>query len=245
MVQKTTTKAPRNYERAKAGRRSKIIDAARALIGETGKIGFSMRELADRSDLSLATPYNLFGSKGDILVQLYHDDLAQFERRVERLVSKTEIDRFFDVIDLSTKVYMADERFYRTIMGAIQYLPDKRLHRRISPPRLAFWEGVVRDAVEHGYLRAETSPHLIATVLVHIVRSVVAAWSSDDITLERLRAEMGYGFALVLHSVATKSGVAKLETRIEEFEVILANGDRPARTPRARSAAPKPAKQPV
>src|SRR5271168_2287443 len=52
-------------EAGKRERRRRIIEAARALIRETGNAGLSMRALAARAGVSLATPYNLFGSKRD------------------------------------------------------------------------------------------------------------------------------------------------------------------------------------
>ena len=55
-------------EAGKAERRRLIISAARDLIRETGNAGLSMRGLAARAGVSLATPYNLFGSKRAIVV---------------------------------------------------------------------------------------------------------------------------------------------------------------------------------
>ena len=54
-------------EEAKAERRHRIVTAARDLIRETGDTGLSMRAIAARANVSLSTPYNLFGSKGAIL----------------------------------------------------------------------------------------------------------------------------------------------------------------------------------
>ena len=55
-------------EAGKTERRQRIIRAARQLIRQTGNAGLSMRALAVRAGVSLATPYNLFGSKRAIVL---------------------------------------------------------------------------------------------------------------------------------------------------------------------------------
>ncbi|MFX8339372.1 helix-turn-helix domain-containing protein, partial [Acinetobacter baumannii] len=68
---------------AKAERRSRIIKAARDLIRETGDAGLSMRALAAKAGVSLATPYNLFGSKRAVLVAVL-EDIKGFGTRFAR-----------------------------------------------------------------------------------------------------------------------------------------------------------------
>jgi AcrR family transcriptional regulator len=53
-------------EQNKSDKRGQIIKAARELMRIRSSTGFSMRQLADASGVSLATPYNLFGSKQGI-----------------------------------------------------------------------------------------------------------------------------------------------------------------------------------
>ena len=56
--QRTSTR-----ELGKSKRRREILAAARDLMRQSDDLGFSMRTLADRAGVSIATPYNLFGSK--------------------------------------------------------------------------------------------------------------------------------------------------------------------------------------
>ena len=64
-------------------RRRAILDAARALILEDKSRDFSMPALAERAGVSLATPYNLFGTKADILLEIVREDI--FERQSDLL----------------------------------------------------------------------------------------------------------------------------------------------------------------
>jgi len=54
-------------EKQTAERKRRILDVADSLIRQTGGTEFSMRMLAEKAEVSPATPYNLFGSKEGIL----------------------------------------------------------------------------------------------------------------------------------------------------------------------------------
>ncbi len=67
--------------RAKDERRARLTKAARALIAEKPAGQFSMTELATRAGLSLATPYNLFGSKTAILQAVFLAETTGFHKQ--------------------------------------------------------------------------------------------------------------------------------------------------------------------
>ncbi|MGD8829867.1 MAG: TetR/AcrR family transcriptional regulator, partial [Pseudomonadales bacterium] len=69
-------------EEAKEIRRQRILEAARSLIRETARTRFSMRMLAEKSGVSLVTPYNLFGSKQAIMGTLLDEDIGQFAKQL-------------------------------------------------------------------------------------------------------------------------------------------------------------------
>lgn len=65
------TKAPQTRAAQKEMRRSALINAAEALIRESGTTEFSMAVLATRAGFSSqTTPYNLFGTKAGVLYAL-------------------------------------------------------------------------------------------------------------------------------------------------------------------------------
>ena len=57
--------------------RNRILDAAEALIAETGDTSFGTRELAIRAGVSAATPFNHFRSKRGILSAIVERSLEQ------------------------------------------------------------------------------------------------------------------------------------------------------------------------
>jgi AcrR family transcriptional regulator len=87
-------------EAGKAERRKRIIHAARDLIRETGNVGLSMRALAARAGVSLATPYNLFGSKRAIVLAVL-DDVREYHDRFAHLRSTDPLERLFGAVDIA------------------------------------------------------------------------------------------------------------------------------------------------
>ena len=70
-------------EEGKNERRNRITAAARSLI-QSGDSGFRMRALAEEAGVSIATPYNLFGSKQAILSAVMDADLSRFKETLAR-----------------------------------------------------------------------------------------------------------------------------------------------------------------
>lgn len=66
-----------------AGRRKKILEAARTLLTEGGADGLSMRKLAREAGVSVTTLYNLLGSREDILQALIDDSAPRFQPPAE------------------------------------------------------------------------------------------------------------------------------------------------------------------
>ena len=57
--------------------RSAIMDAARALLSESGIYGTNMIEIADRAQVSRASLYNHFRDKGEVFVALVETELER------------------------------------------------------------------------------------------------------------------------------------------------------------------------
>src|SRR5262249_32484158 len=86
-------------------RRGRIPDAAAQLIRATGGTGLSMRTLAERAEVSLATPYNLFGSKGGVLMALQFSALEKLEQAMDDLRARDPIEQVLEVAHLGARIY--------------------------------------------------------------------------------------------------------------------------------------------
>jgi AcrR family transcriptional regulator len=143
-------------EAGKSERRRRIIQAARELIRETGNAGQSMRVLAARAGVSLATPYNLFGSKRAIVLAVLQD-VREFHDRFSHLRAADPLERIFLAVDLQVEIYLADPAFYKTMWAAVFDTSDDLRATLWNARRDAFWRGLLAAAADARAIGREIS----------------------------------------------------------------------------------------
>jgi len=190
-------------EEAKEERRHRIVTAARDLIRETGDAGVSMRAIAGRADVSLSTPYNLFGSKRAIVLAVL-EDIREFTERFAKLRSANAIERIFQVLSMSIRYYVDDPDFYRALWTGVFDLSGKEVRSALLlPERDAFWRYLVDAAIQDGALLPEIDPALLLRSLDLAYASVMLSWVVGGLGTGELEAVVGYGYALVLRGAAS------------------------------------------
>ena len=73
-----------SFTRTQIERRERILSAVRDTLSSHGYDGLSMRELAERANVSPTTLYNLFGGKDALVLAALRDLLAQIAEEVSR-----------------------------------------------------------------------------------------------------------------------------------------------------------------
>jgi len=219
-------------EEAKAERRRRIIHAARELIRETGDAGLSMRALAARAGVSLATPYNLFGSKGAILLAVL-EDIKGFGRRFAGYEACSPPDRVLKAAALAVSYYEQDPDFYRALWGSMLRTTGAEARSMIfNPKREAFWIGLLDAAASDGWLLPEIDTAALMRNLDFTFRSIMLHWINGEIGLDSLQPAVGYGYALALRGAATDKGQQLMLERALAFQAELAAS--PAASDRGR-----------
>jgi AcrR family transcriptional regulator len=201
-------------EDAKEQRRRQIVSAARVLMQKTGKTGFSMRALADEAGVSIATPYNLFGSKQTVMFAVLDADLQQYLDRLQRLRAD-EVDVFFKAVSLTSSLYASEPNFYRAVLFAAYNGGGTKFRSIFDGPRHAMWKRLVTNGIDAEVIRGEVDPTAFAINLGYIFFSCILEWVNNVISLEEMEAKVQYGFAISLHGVATAHAEERLWERVK------------------------------
>lgn len=208
-------------EEAKAERRRRIVAAARELIRETGDTGLSMRAIAARAEVSLTTPYNLFGSKRAIVVAVL-EDVREFHERFSSLHQVNAIDRIFHAMSLSLSYYAEDPDFYRTLWTEALDLSGKEIRADlITPQRYAFWWALITEAAREGALLPAIDLDLLLRNLDLVFGSVMLTWVLGGIGVDDLEPAVGFGYALALRGAASAEAQPRIEKRLMEYQKQL------------------------
>jgi AcrR family transcriptional regulator len=218
-------------ELGKASRRLRILKAARDMIRETGNTDLPMRALASRADVSLATTYNLFGSKRSLVLAVLEDE-RDFQQRFQGLQGCTGLDRLFAAHDLAFSYYAADPDFYRVLWRALLNTSGPDETGLATPERLretqALWQGLIASAVAEGDLAPPVSVAALERTLAQLSAGALLFWVMGGLPTERLAPSVGLGYALALLGCATDAGAARARAHAARYqEALRAHASRP------------------
>lgn len=220
-----TSEAPAGRrEEAKAERRMRIMRAARDMIRETGDMNLPMRELARRAEVSVATFYNLFGSKRAVVLAVLEDE-RDFVQKYHKLNVANAIERIFEAHALAYGYFVQDPDFYRPLWRALLTSGGKDDTGLTSPERRAqtqaAWHALLTAAQEEGLLGKEVPVAALERTLSHSAIGTLLAWTMDALPTEQLMPSVGLGYALILSAVATDQGRALLAPKIRAYRKAL------------------------
>ncbi len=186
-------------EEAKARNKERILSAARELMQTQGG-GLSMRDLAELAGVSVATPYNLFGSKQDVIMAVLDADLAVLRESVAE-IDGDPIDGLFGVIDVMIGMLESAPSFYQSGAVTVQINLNAEVQHRLRAPRHDVLRQLVQRAVQEDYITHQVNPDLFAILLGQTLMIWVNSWANEFVTLEQLKNYAIYDFATTLAGV--------------------------------------------
>ena len=207
-------------EQNKSDKRGQIIKAARELMRIRSSTGFSMRQLADASGVSLATPYNLFGSKQGIISAVMDTDLDDFKDRLLSIDSNP-IDRIFNLVSVSSQLFAEQPNYDKTGALALNRETDKTLKSNFGLPRQALMKHLVQQAIQHEYISPRMNADSLSITLSMQFYSWIQLWANDQITLKELETRGHYTFAVTLAGAATEAAREALLDQIIQLQESL------------------------
>lgn len=165
-------------EEAKAFNRARICAAAQDIIRSEGIDKLTMRSLAERAGVSLRTPYNLFGSKTDVLIALLDEAQLQLAPLGDARREGAVIAHLLDALARIEAFFASDEEYYRGIYQAIMTSdhPEAReagVARAITTAQL-----LVARAVTLGELAPGTDSGSLGRHLAIQLLAVLGMWGS-------------------------------------------------------------------
>ncbi|MCA9567634.1 MAG: TetR/AcrR family transcriptional regulator [Myxococcales bacterium] len=146
----------------KAETRRRILESARALLEERGAEATTMRAIAARADVSLGTVHNYVGSRAELVVVLFVDDLEGViaSRRVT-LPDGPLLDRLLHYFGGFFALYAARPALSRTYVTVAVFAPDTAfaLYMEVTMRFVAELADLIRRS---GELRDDVPPALAA-----------------------------------------------------------------------------------
>jgi AcrR family transcriptional regulator len=180
-------------EQAREERRQRVLAAARWLLVEGAEHGFSMPRLAQKAGLSLATPYNLFGGKAEILAALFEADVGRFHINLQMEQGDATVSSIARALEQLSEGVTRHQTFYFNLwknLTALGIDPSRKLVLPLSRSVLAPIAGSLVDpGSEDGVLRREVlTDHFSRLLEINFIHWISAGWSAA-----RLNSELSLG----------------------------------------------------
>ncbi len=212
-------------QRAKEKRRKLVLIAARGLIVDQGVAGLNMRALAEAAELSVATLYNHFGSKEELLQALLDQSFDTLNAASVEVKAADAIARAQEVVRMACGQFTADADFYRQLLRGLQ---SAEQGARPSSAVLRIWalaETVVADAVAEKAINPSINQRLIAQQILSTYSSALRLWTIGRIDDRVFEAQAMLGVDLALMAYATPAAHKKLTAHAQKLEPIIFAGN--------------------
>lgn len=217
MASEMKQNAPAPHGRRQQGlneRRQRLVRAASELIAERDEGAFSMQELAERAGMSLATPYNLFGSKGAILYAVFEAQIRDFNRDNVWMDGKPAVERIMGVVERLVSAYSRKPHFFRNLWKAVYSLAASELQQLVQPASAHLLVPLVKGLSDDRMITPGIPSVAIETTLARIFDASFEQWASQGWSIERLRSQLRSSFALTFLGLLDPKDRDKLESII-------------------------------
>lgn len=179
--ERAQTRAPPALPPSRAERRSRIIRTALEMLSESDYDDIQMRDVAEGSDVALATLYRYFPSKEQLFAAVQLEWVERLHRRVAQrgLEGDSDLERLLDVLRRSVRSFKTSPQFYRVLM---------MLESTKDPVARDLYEVMAR-ATADTYGEAirntdpETAEHLLRATL-DILGAEMRAWALERRSIE-------------------------------------------------------------
>jgi AcrR family transcriptional regulator len=189
----STRSAPAAPTGGPAARRERIISVTRELIGELGIESITMRDLALRCDVAVATLYNQFGSREAIIAAALQSDFeGRYEPLSRRTVSLGPAGKLRERIGEAARAIVGPMRDYtRSVMFFyFHHKPDSTLRAAIHDFVAADFMAIAQEIETRGDLQPWVHVDTFADDLITQLYGLVMKWSQGYIPDRRLRSRL-------------------------------------------------------
>lgn len=224
-------------------RRRRIRQAAKAALlhpaRDESAEALSMRQIARDARLSVATLYNLFGSKEAILVDILATELEKVDVALSVHRASDPIERCRALVELALSRFIAGAALFRPLLGVIEQQGANPARTTVMQRYMTLLTGTIAAAVVQGLLRDDVPGEIVARQILWGFVQATRYWAAGDLSHDDFRAQSRSVLELGLLGIAAPQARETLVQRLAKLAPRLRRIGRPARAGSAiRSRSP-------
>ncbi len=194
----------------KEKRRQQVLAAVEDSIRSAGAVDFSMRELADKAQVSFATPFNLFGSKEEILAALFNKRVTeQALLTAERAGNHEAVENLLYIAVESCDAYLADAELFRPLMQGFRPQGSSQFGS-VSQQALDLWAQALQRCQQAKMLTAAADIEALARRLHLSFRMAFWMWAAEHMDNSEFRQHALFATVACVLPAATPKGQKRI-----------------------------------
>jgi AcrR family transcriptional regulator len=189
------------WERRQERTRREVIDAAGLLIAESGVEGLTMRKLAERAGVAVATLYNQFGDRDGVLVAFVSSGLDQLEIELDAQPDAGPIDTTRELFDALDDNFSAEPEVWRPIFASLKSGSGGHGMGAVGDRVVAYITSDLAKAAVDGLFVVDVDVEGLARHVFNTRMNRVEKWAHSAIDWDQYRMSSTLGLELILASV--------------------------------------------
>lgn len=189
------------WERRVQETRASVLAAVGEIISESGLEGLTMRRLAERARVAVATLYNQFGDRDGVIVAFVADGLDDLEGQLDAQPATAPIDTTRELFRALDDIVAADVDVWRPVFASLQAGTGGLGMGALGDRVIAFVEGDLAKAAAEGAFAVEVDTATLARHIFVSRLSRLERWAQGTIEWGQYQDSSHLGLELILASV--------------------------------------------
>lgn len=181
--------------------RAEVLSAVGALIVEGGVDHLTMRRLAERAGVAVATLYNQFGDRAGVIVAFVSSGLDALERRVDAQPAAGPIDATRALFLALDDTVLADQAVWRPVFAMLHAAPSIEGLGAVGDRFVARIDADLGKALADGRFTVSLDTERLARHLFGQRMRVLERWAAGSIEWDEYLEIAGLGTELSLAAV--------------------------------------------
>jgi AcrR family transcriptional regulator len=200
-------------------RRQRILDVARLLIADHGYEGVTMRELAEKSLVSVPTLYNLFGGKNELLFAAVESYFNRLLGGAGRAGTEEGLSKLLSLVETVSRETVRHAAYMRALMGFFGGPgASAGLLELVSSELTNQLVEALEQMQRQRQLVAWADPQALSERLTGQLTIVTFEWSQRFLSDAGLRAAMLYGAGTLLLGLARGKAAGEIERLVRKHQ---------------------------
>jgi AcrR family transcriptional regulator len=181
--------------------RRDVLDAAGAVIAEGGVDGLTMRKLAERAGVAVATLYNQFGDRDGVLVAFVSSGLDQLEIDLDAQPPVGPVETTRCLLEAFDESFSAEPEVWRPIFASLKSGPGPLGMGEVGDRVVQYIENDLAKGAADGMFAIELDVERLARHIFNTRMARLEKWAQGAIDWETYRASSRLGLELSLAAV--------------------------------------------